>query len=92
MVIGELTKEGEIEMNPCREKPTTNVRAAGKEEFFRLSPPKPYSLEEALVLLRPDELLECTPKALRIRKRVLDAASRRKTIKNSKKEEEIYDF
>ena len=92
MVIGELMKEGEIDVNPCREKPTTNVRAAGKEEYIRLSPIKTFSLEEALVLLRPDELLECTPRHLRIRKTVLDSATRRKTVKNSKREEEIYEF
>jgi GTP-binding protein len=92
MVIGELTKEGEIEVNACREKPTTNVRAANKDEFFRMSPHKSFSLEEALVMLRPDELLECTPKALRIRKRVLDSKLRRTTAKSSKKEEEIYEF
>ena len=92
MVIGELTKEGEIEVNPCKEKPTTNVRAAGKEEYIRLSPHKSFSLEEGLVMLRPDELLECTPKALRIRKKILDSAARRRIIKNTKKEEEIFDF
>jgi len=92
MVIGELIKEGEIEVNPCKEKPTTNVRSVNKEENIRLSPVKNFSLEEALVLLRTDELLECTPKAMRIRKRILDSGVRRKIIKSSRMEDEVFDY
>jgi GTP-binding protein len=92
MVIGELTKDGEIEVNPCKEKPTSNVRAAGKEEYIKLSPHKDFSLEEGLVLLRADELLECTPKALRIRKKVLDSSIRKRITKNTKREEEVFEF
>jgi GTP-binding protein len=87
MVIGELNKEGEVEVNPCKEKPTTNVRAAGKEDYIKLSPPKQLSLEDTMVSLRSDELLEVTPKNLRIRKKILDSALRRK-FKRERKEEE----
>jgi len=92
MVVGELIREGEVEVNPCREKHTTNVRAAGKDEFYRLSPSKNFSIEEAMVLLRNDELLEVTPKNLRIRKKVLDTSVRRRNFKNSKKEDEVFDY
>lgn len=87
MVIGELNREGEVEMNPCKEKPTTNVRAASKEENIKLSPPKTTSLEDCMVNLRPDELLEVTPKNIRIRKKILDSAARRKIKRESKEEE-----
>ena len=87
MVIGELNKEGEVEVNPCKEKPTTNVRAAGKEEYIKLSPPKQLILEDTMVSLRTDELLEVTPKNLRIRKKILDSSLRRK-VKREKKDDE----
>jgi GTP-binding protein len=88
MVIGELNKEGEVEVNPCKEKPSSNVRTTSKEENIKLSPPKIVSLEDAMVGLRSDELLEVTPKSIRIRKKVLDSASRRK-VKREKKEEDF---
>jgi len=92
MVIGELNKEGEIEVNPTKEKPTTNIRAAHKEEYFKLTPHKPLIIEEAMVNLRPDELLEVTPKNLRIRKTFLDPAARKKMKRDNFREEEIFDF
>jgi GTP-binding protein len=78
MVIGELNKEGEVEVNPCREKPMTNVRTTSKEENIKLTPPKNLVLEDSMVSLRGDELLEVTPKAIRIRKKVLDSSARKK--------------
>lgn len=92
MVIGELNKEGEVEVNPCKEKQVTNVRAAGKEEYFKLSPPKVLSLEDIMVSLRSDELLEVTPKNLRVRKKVLDSGMRRKFKRERREEDEIYDY
>jgi len=92
MVIGELSKEGEVEVNPCREKQLTNVRSVNKEEYFKLSPAKNLIIEEAMVNLRADELLEVTPKTLRIRKKILEGGMRRKLKRETKKEEEIYDF
>jgi len=87
MVIGELNKEGEVEVNPCKEKPTTNIRTTAKEENIKLCPPKINSLEDLMVSLRTDELLEVTPKSLRVRKKVLDMKARR-TIKRTGKDED----
>ena len=87
MVIGELNKEGEVEVNPCREKPSSNIRTVSKEENIKLSPPKYVSLEDCMVNLRPDELLEVTPKNIRIRKKVLDSSVRRK-VKREKRDED----
>ena len=60
MIIGELNKEGEVELNPCKEKILTNIRTVNKEENIKLSPAKPLIIEEVMVNLRSDELLEVT--------------------------------
>lgn len=85
-VIGELNKEGEVEVNPCKEKASSNVRSTSKEEYIKLSPPKLLVLEDTMVSLRSDELLEVTPKNLRIRKKVLDSSARRKFKRENKNE------
>jgi len=87
-VIGELNREGEVEVNPCKEKATSNVRSTSKEEYIKLSPPKTLVLEDTMVSLRYDELLEVTPKNLRIRKKVLDSSARRKFKRENKNEDE----
>lgn len=87
-VIGELNREGEVEVNPCKEKVSSNIRSTSKEEYIKLSPPKVLVLEDAMVSLRSDELLEVTPKNLRIRKKILDASARRKFKRENKNEEE----
>jgi len=92
MVIGELDKEGEVEVNPCKEKQLTNVRSVIKEEYFKLTPTKTLIIEEAMVNLRSDELLEVTPKNLRIRKKILDGGMRRKQKREVRREDDIYDF
>jgi GTP-binding protein len=84
MVIGELNKEGEVEVNPCKEKPSSNVRTTSKEENIKLTPPKPLVLEDTMVSLRSDELLEVTPKNIRIRKKVLDSPMRKKVKRDMK--------
>ena len=68
MIIGECQKEGDLHVNPTKAKHTSNVRAAGKDEAIRLTPPKVYSLEEALSVLATDQLLEVTPQSIRFRK------------------------
>ena len=69
-------------VNVCKKKQLTNMRAAGSDEALRLVTPRVYSLEQCLEFLADDELLECTPKNLRIRKRELDHAARmRQTMK-----------
>lgn len=89
MVIGELNKEGgEVELNPCREKVLTNVRTTSKDENIKLLPIKTFSIEESMVTLRGDELLEVTPKSLRIRKKVLDISMRRKLKRENKLQNE----
>ncbi len=87
MIIGEMNKEGEVEMNPCKEKQLTNVRSVSKDENIKLAPARIPSLEDCMVSLRSDELLEVTPKNIRIRKKVLDSAARRK-VKRERRDDE----
>lgn len=84
-VIGELSKDGgEVELNPCKEKVLTNVRTTSKEENIKLMPVKTFTIEECMVILRGDELLEITPKSLRIRKKVLEFNVRKKMRREGK--------
>jgi len=78
MVVGANNKEGDLALNVCRTKKMSNMRAAGKDENVILAPPRVLSLEEYLEYLEEDELLEVTPKNLRLRKRVLNADQRKK--------------
>lgn len=78
MIIGEHTKTNDLEVNPTRAKQLTNIRASGKDEAITLAPPKQLGLEEALSYIQDDELLEVTPKSLRLRKRVLDPIERKR--------------
>ena len=84
MIIGEHSRAGDITVNPCITKKLTNVRAAGSDEKLFLTPATNFSLEEALAFLESDELLEVTPKSLRLRKRHLDHNERRRHEKNAK--------
>jgi GTP-binding protein len=81
MVVGESAKPGDLNLNVCRTKKLTNMRAAGKDDNTNLAPPKRMSLEECLEFLEDDELLEVTPQNLRLRKRVLDATGRKKAAR-----------
>ena len=72
MVVGVCPKAEDISVNVCKKKQLTNMRAAGSDEALRLVPPRILSLEQCLEFLADDELLEVTPKNLRIRKRILD--------------------
>ncbi len=78
MIIGEHTKPNDIEVNPCKAKQLTNIRAAGKDEAIDLIPPRKMSLEQGLSYIQDDELLEVTPKSLRLRKRILDPLARKR--------------
>ncbi len=82
MVIGSNPKGMDIEVNVCRKKHQSNIRASGSDEALRLSPPKNMSLEEALEFIEEDELIEVTPTTFRIRKRILDSNKRYKSKKN----------
>ena len=80
MVVGVCPKAEDISVNVCKKKQLTNMRAAGSDEALRLVPPRILSLEQCLEFLADDELLEVTPKNLRIRKRILDHSLRMKAI------------
>ncbi len=77
-VIGEHTRERDLVVNVCKTKKLTNVRAAGTDEKVMLPPPVKFSLEEALEYIQEDELVEITPKSMRIRKILLDALARKR--------------
>ena len=78
MVVGQNAKTDDIELNVCRAKHLTNTRASGSDDALKLSPPRILSLEEALDFIDTDELLEVTPKSLRIRKKILDSRLRKR--------------
>ena len=78
MVVGASNKPGDVQMNVCRTKRLTNVRASSKDFSAQLAPPRLMSLEEALEYIEDDELLEVTPQTLRLRKRVLNADVRKR--------------
>jgi GTP-binding protein len=78
MVIGRSPKAGDIALNVCKKKQLTNTRASGSDDALRLTPHKQLSLEEAIEALADDEILEVTPEAFRLRKRILDAQLRGK--------------
>ena len=84
MVIGECPKQEDITLNVCKKKQLTNTRAAGSDEALRLIPPRQMSLEQCLEFLADDELLEVTPKSLRLRKRILDHDRRMKAVYGGK--------
>ena len=84
MIVGVSPKNEDIPVNVCRKKQLTNMRAAGSDEALRLTPPRVLSLEQCLEFLADDELLEVTPKNLRLRKRILDHSQRMKALKGSK--------
>ncbi len=78
MIIGEHTRENDLEVNVLRGKKLTNIRAAGKDEAVRLTPPIRMTLEKALAYIENDELVEVTPKSIRLRKTKLDPNDRKR--------------
>ena len=76
MVVGQCGKAEDIEVNVCKKKQLTNTRASGSDDALKLTPPKMLSLEQALDFIDTDELLEITPKSIRIRKKILDPTLR----------------
>ena len=85
MVVGEYTRPGDLTINVCKQKHLTNMRSSNKDIEIRLTPPREMSLDEAIEYLAEDELLEVTPKAYRVRKRILNSEERGKLVKNAKK-------
>jgi len=84
MIIGEHSRENDLEVNPLKAKQLTNIRAAGKDEAVKLTPPRQMSLEQALAYIADDELVEITPQTIRLRKRTLDANQRKKESRLAK--------
>ena len=83
MIIGEHNRDNDLEVNPIKAKQLTNVRASGKDEAIKLSPPRLISLEQAIAYIQDDELVEVTPKSIRLRKKYLDSNERKKMSKLS---------
>ena len=83
MIVGQNGKAEDIEVNVCKKKQLTNTRSSSADEALRLTPPKILSLEQALEFIDTDELLEITPKNLRIRKKILDGTARYRAKRNA---------
>ena len=84
MVVGKNARLGDIEVNICKKKALTNVRASGSDDNIKLTPPKIMTLEECLEFIEDDELVEVTPESLRVRKKLLDSNARAKEAKKKK--------
>jgi GTP-binding protein len=81
MIIGENAKPDDLDVNPMKAKQLTNVRASGKDEAVRLTPPRRLTLEQAIAYIGDDELVEVTPKSIRLRKAVLNPSFRKKRMR-----------
>jgi GTP-binding protein len=86
MILGEHSRDNDLEVNPIKEKKLTNIRAAGKDEALLLIPPRRMSLEQAISYIEDDELVEVTPGAIRLRKRYLDPHERKKHARRAESE------
>ncbi len=84
MIVGENPRAEDMDVNICKEKKLTNVRAAASDDTIRLTPPRKLSLEQALEYIAEDECVEITPKIVRLRKTVLDSGERARTLKKAK--------
>ena len=87
MVVGICSRNEDMTVNVCKRKQLTNMRASGSDDAIRLVPPRVFSLEQCLEFLADDELLECTPKTLRIRKRELDHGIRMRNLMKKRAQE-----
>ena len=87
MVVGICSRNEDMTVNVCKKKQLTNMRASGSDEALRLTTPRVFSLEQCLEFLADDELLECTPKSLRIRKRILDHSLRMRQLMKKRNQE-----
>ncbi|MBU0573648.1 MAG: translational GTPase TypA, partial [Candidatus Margulisbacteria bacterium] len=83
MIVGENSRTSDMVVNPCKEKKQTNIRASGADEAIRLTPPIIFSLEQALEFIDNDELVEITPKSIRLRKKFLTENERSRAQKNN---------
>jgi GTP-binding protein len=81
MIIGENSRTDDLDVNPMKAKQLTNIRSSGKDEAVRLTPPRRLTLEQAIAYIEEDELVEVTPKSIRLRKRVLNPSLRKRRAK-----------
>ena len=82
MIIGEHTRDNDLEVNPIKGKQLTNVRASGKDDAILLTPPVRLTLEYAVEFIADDELVEVTPQSIRIRKRLLKETDRKRASRS----------
>jgi GTP-binding protein len=78
MIVGMNARSDDMVVNPCKAKKATNMRAAGSDDTIKLTPPRKFTLEEALEFIADDELVEVTPDGVRLRKKILSELGRRK--------------
>jgi GTP-binding protein len=83
MILGEHSRDNDLEVNPLKGKKLTNIRAAGKDEAVVLTTPTRLTLEQAIAYVDDDELVEVTPKAIRLRKRLLDSHERKRQARQA---------
>lgn len=83
MIVGENSRDLDIDINPCKKKNVSNMRTSSSDEAIRLVPPRILSLEQALEYINEDELVEVTPQNIRLRKAVLDHTARGRARKNA---------
>jgi GTP-binding protein len=88
MLVGENSRPGDMDVNPCKEKKLTNIRSKSADEHVVLEPPRELTLEGALEYIEDDELIEVTPKSLRLRKRMLSTSDRKRVSREAKRERE----
>jgi GTP-binding protein len=86
LILGEHSRENDLDVNPIKEKKLTNIRAAGKDEALLLTPPRRIGLEQAIAYIEDDELVEVTPSAIRLRKRHLDPHERKRHARRADSE------
>ncbi|SKA75972.1 GTP-binding protein [Clostridium sp. USBA 49] len=84
MIVGEYSRSGDVEVNVCKKKHLSNTRASGSDDALRLSPVKVMSLEQCLEFVASDELVEITPKSIRLRKKILNTELRKKAMNRNK--------
>jgi len=77
MIIGEHSRDNDLDVNPCKEKKLTNMRASGTDEAVQLPPVTKMDLETSMEWIQPDELIEVTPQSIRLRKKVLKSVFRK---------------
>ena len=87
MIVGENARENDLDVNVCKKKHLTNMRSSTSDETIRLTPPRVFSLEQAMEFIADDELVEITPNSIRMRKKVLDRADRGRRLRVERRDD-----